>query len=96
MDDTNTAFPSDSNSHFGFRNRIHGGGHDGSIQLDRFGQPGRKVHLLRKYMGFCGNQQYVVKGEAFFYEFFAVVGVYHSKISPFLSVFLWIYVVYSS
>ena len=64
VDNTNTTFTGNSNSHPTFRNRIHSCRHKRHVQLDMTRETSLQFYSLRKYLRISGNQQDVVKCQA--------------------------------
>ena len=87
MNNTDTAFPGNGNRHIRCGNSIHGSCHDGGVELDILGQPGRYIHLIGKYLRCSRNQQNIVKGQTFLAEFLSEVGIEHILVSPPVSQF---------
>ena len=68
MDHADAALPGDGNGHAVLGHGIHGGAHNGDVQLDLPGEIGGKIHIRRKHIALCRNQQYVIKSKALTYK----------------------------
>ena len=61
MNNADTTFAGNGNSHRSFCNGIHTRAHNRNIQFDIARQVRRNVDFLRKHVGFCRNQENVIK-----------------------------------
>ena len=65
VDDAEAAVLRHGDRHLGLGHRVHGGGDDRQVEVDRLGQARRDVDVARQDLGAPGPQQHVVEGEAF-------------------------------
>ena len=83
MDNADTALTRDSNSHFALGYGIHCGCHYGCVEYDRLGEICSEIYHVGCYFTLCGNEQHIIKGKSFLYEFFAVIRVQHNSVPHF-------------
>ena len=69
VNDTDTAFTGNGNSHVCLCNSIHSGCHNWCVELDLLCKVCGEVYLRWEDVGLCRNKQNVVKGKAFLYKF---------------------------
>ena len=75
------ALTGDGDGHGRFGDGVHGGRDQGNVQPDVLCQLGGQVHLIGRNVALRGDQEHIVKGDAFFAEFAVKVRINHS-ISP--------------
>ena len=63
MNNADAAFAGNGNSHRSFCNGIHTRAHNRNIQFDIARQVRRDVDFLRQYVGFCRDQENVIKSQ---------------------------------
>ena len=66
VDDADAALTGYGYGHIRLRNGVHGGGEYRGVETDSLGKLGGEVRFAGQHMGFGGDQQHIVKGQALF------------------------------
>lgn len=77
MNHADAALAGHGDGHAGLGHRVHGRRHQRRVQGDILGQAGVHRDVFGQHVRLGGDQQHIVKGEAFLQELLAGIRIYH-------------------